>query len=212
MASRHGATARGTGRPRDPDVEARALAAAYALYARRGWAGFTFEEVAREAGAGKSSLYLRWPTKYALLRDSIRLREPFDEVLDSGNLRDDLLALAATIFRLQWSEEGVVALRLLVESRFYEDLREGLQEGTHAHQLTASRAVVRRAIERGELPEGTSVALVTDMIVGSVLTHTLATPWHLRDAVEAQSEQYLRQLVDAVLLGVGHVPLHSGRP
>jgi hypothetical protein len=37
-----------SGRPRDPGLEARVLDAAFSVYARRGWAGFTSEEVARQ--------------------------------------------------------------------------------------------------------------------------------------------------------------------
>ena len=69
-------------------------------------------------------------------------------------------------------------------------------------QLHATRAIVRRAVKRGELPAGASVTLISDMIAGSVLNHTLVTPPHLRDAMEARSEQFFEQLVDVVLAGV----------
>ena len=39
-----------------------------------GWAGFTMEAVARRAGVGKASLYLRWTTKEALLADAVTWR------------------------------------------------------------------------------------------------------------------------------------------
>jgi len=190
------------GRPRDPGVDGRVLDAAFSVYARRGWAGFTLEEVARRASVGKSSLYLRWPTKLALLLDSIRFRERDNVVSDTGNLRHDLLAFARQTFRQLNGEDGAVTLRLVVESRFYDDLRDGLSSAAHVEQLHAVRAIVRRAIERGDLPAGASVTLISDMIAGSVLNHTLVTPPHLRDAMEAKSGQFFEQLVDVVLEGV----------
>jgi AcrR family transcriptional regulator len=198
-----------SGRPRDPGLDARVLDAAFSVYARRGWAGFTIEEVGRQAGVGKSSLYLRWPSKLALLLDSIRVRERENFVSDTGNLRHDLLALARQTFDRLNGEDGAVTLRLIVESRFYDDLREGLSSAAHVEQLHATRAIVRRAIERGDLPAGASVTLISDMIAGSVLNHTLVTPPHLRDAMEARSEQFFEQLVDIVLAGVEVVSLPS---
>ena len=194
-----------SGRPRDPGLEARVLGAAFSVYARRGWAGFTLEEVAHRAAVGKSSLYLRWPTKLALLLDSIRFRERDNVVSDTGNLRHDLLAFARQTFRQLNGEDGAVTLRLVVESRFYDDLRDGLSSAAHVEQLHAVRAIVRRAIERGDLPAGASVTLISDMVAGSVLNHTLVTPPQLRGAMEARSEQFFEQLVDIVLAGVDRV-------
>lgn len=59
------------GRPRDPEVDRRIAQAALDLFADAGWAGFAMETVARRAGVGKASLYLRWSTKEALLTDAV---------------------------------------------------------------------------------------------------------------------------------------------
>jgi AcrR family transcriptional regulator len=189
-----------SGRPRDPGLDARVLDAAFSVYARRGWAGFTSEEVARQAGVGKSSLYLRWPTKLAVLLDSIRLRERDNVVADTGDLRHDLLAFARQTFDRLNGEDGAVTLRLVVESRFYDDLRDGLSSAAHIEQIHAIRAIVRRAIQRGD-----HIADQRHRCAGSVLNHALVTPPHLRGAMEARSEQFFEQLVDVVLAGVDRV-------
>ena len=44
--------------------------AAIALYAEAGWAGFSFEAVARRAGVGKAGLYSRWTGRQELLRQT----------------------------------------------------------------------------------------------------------------------------------------------
>ena len=53
------------GRPADPDIEQRVLAAALTVYGEVGWAGFTLDRVARRAPVGKAALYRRWPSKGA---------------------------------------------------------------------------------------------------------------------------------------------------
>lgn len=63
---------RGRGRPRDPRLESRALRAALEVFSEKGWTGLTLDEVATRAKVGKSSLYLRWPDRQALLAAALR--------------------------------------------------------------------------------------------------------------------------------------------
>lgn len=57
----------GRGRPRDPATEERALRAALEIFGQKGLSGLTIDEVAARSKVGKSSIYLRWPDKEALL-------------------------------------------------------------------------------------------------------------------------------------------------
>ncbi|WP_182111397.1 TetR/AcrR family transcriptional regulator [Actinotalea sp. JY-7876] len=63
---------RGRGRPRDPELEDRALRATLDVFGEKGWAGLTIDEVATRSRAGKSSIYLRWPDKATLLASALR--------------------------------------------------------------------------------------------------------------------------------------------
>ena len=77
------------GRPRDPDVDRRVADAAITLFGEAGWAGFSVEAVAKRASVGKASIYLRWPTKEALLVEALRLRVGIIDEVDTGSLRED---------------------------------------------------------------------------------------------------------------------------
>src|SRR5579871_5264860 len=85
------------GRPRDPDVDRRIAQAALDLFGDAGWAGFAMEAVARRAGVGKASLYLRWSSKEALLVDALSLRMARVTDVDTGTLR---LAHTGAVIRL----------------------------------------------------------------------------------------------------------------
>jgi len=63
---------RPAGRPRAHDLEERALRAALDEFGEKGWAGLSIAGVASRARVGKSSIYLRWPDKAALLADALR--------------------------------------------------------------------------------------------------------------------------------------------
>ena len=71
------------GRPRAPDLEERALAAVLDVFGEKGWTGLTIAEVASRARVGKSSLYLRWPNKTAMLADALRQVQAEPDPLDA---------------------------------------------------------------------------------------------------------------------------------
>ncbi|WP_162795308.1 TetR/AcrR family transcriptional regulator, partial [Nonomuraea lactucae] len=61
--------------------------------AETGYARLTMERVAERAGAGKASLYRRWPTRLELVMDAVYevLPDPASTP-DTGTLRGDVLA------------------------------------------------------------------------------------------------------------------------
>src|SRR3954465_3041476 len=73
MSSSEAAPRRGRGRPRTPGAAKRTLDAALEEYGEHGWSGFTMDGVARRAGVGKSTVYLRWQDKESLLTDAVAM-------------------------------------------------------------------------------------------------------------------------------------------
>jgi AcrR family transcriptional regulator len=63
---------RGRGRPRKEGSDEELLAAARRLLGNRRYGELTVEDIAREAGVAKTSLYRRWPSKAALAADAVR--------------------------------------------------------------------------------------------------------------------------------------------
>jgi AcrR family transcriptional regulator len=189
------------GRPRDPDLEDRVFAAAVAEFGHKGWAGFTIDGVARTAGVGKASVYLRWDSKQRLLFDALSDHSTVDLHVDTGDVRTDLHRLASQLLAVFWVGGGLMWMRMMVEARVHTEFAEHLARMSQPTVL-AARHIVRRAIDRGELPADTSPAVVLDAIMGATMMHVLATPPELREAVQRQGDSYLDELVDLVLAGV----------
>lgn len=189
------------GRPRDPRIEQRILDAALDLYSRLGWLGFNLDAVAKGAGVSKDSLYRRWRSRESLIGDALRARWDWVAEIDTGRVRDDLHALTTRAFETYAGPYGEVALQLRADARrfpevltFAEPYREGM-----VHQ---ARAMVRRAIERGELPSGTRSWLVMDLLIGGIVNHIVFTPARLRDQMLAEADMFVGGMVDVVLKGV----------
>jgi AcrR family transcriptional regulator len=195
------APASGLGRPRDPGVDERVVRAAAAVFGEEGWAGFTVDAVARRAGVGKASIYLRWPNKEALLAGALDSRVGRIEDIDTGAVRDDLIALARQMLALFLGDSGRAVIRLLTDADTVPVVHGHVAEVQRA-QARAARAIVHRGINRGELRAGTSVTLLLDAVVGGCLNHVLSTPPHRRAATAEDADAYAAELVDFVL-GLG---------
>ena len=185
----------GPGRPRDPGLEARVQGAACRVYGRHGWSSFSIEAVAREASVGKASIYARWSSKEDLLIESLAAQVAFDVTVDTGGVRDDLVVLAGSVLNFYQGEYGDAALRLMTESRLNPDLSERFEKFSLEY-MRAARAVVRRAVRRGELGPETPVTELLECLFGGVVMHVLTTKAGAR---RTTATNHLESLVDLLL-------------
>ena len=189
------------GRPRDPEVDRRIAQAALDLFGEAGWAGFAMETVARRAGVGKASLYLRWNSKDALLTDAVTVRMSRVTDFDTGTLRGDLTELAVQMLDLYAGPASRAAMRLSLEgdaipgvARHYQDIRRS--------QVLAARAIVRRGIARGEVALDTPVTLLLDTLTGGAMMHALSTPPHHKASLNRDIKAHAGRLVSFLLRAV----------
>jgi AcrR family transcriptional regulator len=189
------------GRPRDPEVDRRIAQAALDLFADAGWAGFAMEAVARRAGVGKASLYLRWNTKEALLTDAVTWRLARVADVDTGTLRGDLVELATQMLDIYAGDAGRVALRLGLEAAAIPGVAEHYDAMRRA-QTRAARAIVRRGVDRGEVAADTSATLLLDALVGGAMMHALVTPSDRRADLARNTGAYAAELVSFLLRAV----------
>jgi AcrR family transcriptional regulator len=189
------------GRPRDPTLEARVFDAAIALYAEAGWAGFTVDALARRSGVGKAALYSRWPGREALLSQTLEARWLAPARIDTGALRDDLIALAGQVFAARAGDYARVASWMGMDAQAYPAVRGALVPYTEA-TIRQGRAIVRRAIARGEIPASVNPGLLMDLVVGAASNHIATTPERLRGAMMARRDAFVAEMVETVLRGV----------
>ncbi|MEV4348576.1 TetR/AcrR family transcriptional regulator [Actinoplanes sp. NPDC049596] len=189
------------GRPRDPEVDRRIARAALDVFGDAGWAGFAMEVVARRAGVGKASLYLRWSNKEALLADALTEGLPRVSDVDTGTLHGDLVELATQMLDLYSGPGSRAAMRLSLEAGAIPGIAEHYQ-ATRTAQILAARAIVRRGIDRGELPATASVTLLLNTLMGGAMMHALTTPPEKRAALARNTTTHARKLVDFLVHSV----------
>jgi AcrR family transcriptional regulator len=193
---------RGRGRPRTPGAEERILDAALQEYGHHGWSGFTMDGVARRAGVGKSTVYLRWQDKDSLLTDAVATRSGTLGAVDTGSLRGDLDELARNLFRHYHDPGGWASLRILIDSAGAARQLGQFVEAVAEVQVDFMERIVARAAERGELPVDVSATDIAEFVYGSVAMQMLGIRLEGRTLDEADIQERADRLVSILLGGV----------
>jgi AcrR family transcriptional regulator len=190
------------GRPRDPQLESRVFAAALRLYSEAGWSGFSFDAIARRAGVGKAPIYLRWKSKEDLLLAALGARSSGIRIPDSGDLRADLTAYASSLLTSQSSPEGWAFLRIHLEATVIPALHARVSAEVITPHVEGARALLQRALQRGRLPERTSIDLLLDSLYGAIVTRMIVCTPVERAALADHPGCYAGRIVDFVLGGL----------
>ncbi|HEU5039125.1 MAG TPA: TetR/AcrR family transcriptional regulator [Nocardioides sp.] len=193
---------RGRGRPRTPGAEKRITDAALEEYGEHGWSGFTMDGVARRAGVGKSTVYLRWQDKDTLLSDAVGTSSQELGAVDTGSLRGDLHQLAVNLFEYFRSPAGWASLRITIDTAGSPKSLGRFTQAVSDVQVEHVEKLLQRATARGDGPEGISPNAVAECIYGSVMMQTLGLRLNGRELGDDDIEARANELVDIVLDGV----------
>jgi AcrR family transcriptional regulator len=198
-------TASSPGRPRDPELERRALRAARLLYAEQGRRGVTFHQVALRSGVGKPALYRRWESADDLLVDA--LSEITFPVIaaDQGDVAAELAAFAEATMTMLLAPEGAAVIRAMTEFHAQPELFARWMANVDTHVVAGTHAIILRGIARGDLPKSTSAEVVAAAVAGGavveVLTRLQAGRQPDADGIRAFCEQLARFAVAGAKAG-----------
>lgn len=167
------------------------------LLRHRGFDDLTIEEIAARSGVNKTTIYRWWSDKDALLADTLGNADLLDlPVPDTGNLRDDLVALVSGVADLLTDPDTGELAAVVFAATVHRPGLTSIARGFFADRLDRERIVFARAVQRGEIPADTDVAAVADLLMGALWVRGL-----LRG--HPMPADFLDQLVDIVLTGVG---------
>lgn len=171
------------------------------LLAGRGALGFGMEDLAREAGVHKTTVYRRWPSVGALLGEvAADLIGEDVPTPDTGTLAGDLTAVASAIAALIRHPVHGPALTALFTAP--ADLTEVDAEirAFWRRRIDLLAPVVERAVDRGEAPAGTSPGRVFEALGAPLYYRALLTREPVDDAAVRHTVAATLTLVEAAAL------------
>jgi AcrR family transcriptional regulator len=153
-----------------PGLTAAITDAVLAELEERGYARLSMEGVAKRAGTGKSALYRRWPTKQEMALSVLaEVGVPMAEVPDSGTLAADLRASATAL--AAWLTEPPFAHiipDLVAEATRTPALADAMSVAVGEPRRAATRAILDRAVDRGELAADTDMEMAQDIVAALI--------------------------------------------
>ena len=178
------------GRPRDPAVDRAILESARSVLAAKGFTGTSMEEIARQAGVGKDTLYRRWKSKEALVQHLLTvLAAESVPVPAADDPKYALFVFLQDIVRLNTqSDFGAIVAGLVGESARKQDLATAFHEFWSERRSIAA-GLVRRIV--GPATRDKDVERLLDHIVGPIYYRLLLTG----DPID---DEYLWELVAAI--------------
>ena len=170
-------------------------------YSERGWAGLTMDGVAKRAGVGKSTIYLRWSNKEELLAAAVQSMAVDVAPPDTGSLKGDFEVLARSLHEAYSTTVGWGMLRILVDAAGSGQAVDELREVNEQHRNLAY-AILDRAIERGELREGAPRQLAINALYGTLVIYRMMYPWDEIAGIAPEADELVEHLVSFLMCGL----------
>lgn len=178
--------AAGRGRPRDPGVDARVLAAVVTELADVGVSGFSINSVCARARVSKRSVASRWPDRESLILAGMGTLAANLSPPHLGRLVDDLGALAERIADMLTEPRRSVLTRCAAELREHPQYYATFQRDTVDRCMAVVQDVLVDARDRGEVARGLDLSRAAEFFVGAILgTHAFTSPRSVEPASTA---------------------------
>jgi AcrR family transcriptional regulator len=187
------------GRPRSEKAQTAILSAAIALLLDQGLHAMSMDDVAERAGVSKATIYRWWASKELLAMDALATEWAIPtsrRARDTGSLRGDLLAyIRPWIRQLNEKPYGRVIAGLIAQAQTDPDFATLYREHFVQPRSDATRPLLVRAIERGEIAAGTDLELSLDLLYGPIYHRLLHGHAPLND-------HFTQHVIDAVIKAI----------
>ena len=181
-------------RPRTP--EGAVLRATIDLIAEHGVTAVTVDAVAERSGVSRPTIYRRWGSRDSLIHAAYsRLQRALVEP-DTGSVREDLIALLRQLVAYL---NRIRVFPSLMEASARDPQLAALREETERAARSTYERVVRRGIQRGELPADLDVQLFIDLVISPFICQRIVS----QSKIEPSR---IEPVVDAVLAAFSRVP------
>ena len=130
-----------------------------------GYGGTTIDRIAKRAGVAKTTVYRRWGSVSGLVVDMFAQAAGVQiPVADTGSLEGDLRELARSSVALLRNAANRAIIDIVVSEAVHDPSAREALTTFFADRIENAAVIVRRAVERGEVPAGTDAGEVIRLV------------------------------------------------
>tara|TARA_B110000014_G_scaffold260303_1_gene249781 strand:+ start:2014 stop:2619 length:606 start_codon:yes stop_codon:yes gene_type:complete len=182
------------GRPRDMSRDEVIINITLNHLTEYGYSNLSTTKIAKEAKVSKATIYRRWSSKKYLVIDAFKTLEELT-IPNTGTLEEDLRELISQLLFLFTKTNVLPVLQILTgemvnDQELSDELSAWIQQ-----RYYPARAVLEKAIQRGELPKGTNLEIAEMVVVGPLLASVFYSKTKITPA-------FIDQFVEKALRGI----------
>lgn len=181
--------------PADKRVErskAKVMAETYRQLTRAGVGGVSIDEIARNSGVAKTTIYRHWPSRSALVIDACSSLGSKTEAPDTGDVRADLISLLMNLAEQLRSGSWSSVYPSIIDAAERDAEIATMQRALHA----AFMAPIETVIERGKAKGQAGLERSTSSLVASLVGPLFYRRWFSKEKID---ERFVADVVDGTI-------------
>ncbi|CAM3853403.1 TetR/AcrR family transcriptional regulator [Smaragdicoccus niigatensis] len=187
-------------------VEARILDAALVQFEKVGFRKTTIEDIARQAGVDRVTVYRRIGSRDDVVqavvsREVAATLAELDELPAKHDNIDDLIADIFVTIIVKWRNHALVQRMLVLEPERLVTKLTIDGELTFTMSVAATASALRRAVSSGLVPEPTDLETRAELVCRVVHSMILAPYGQLRNADEQHLDAFARKFLVPIVTG-----------
>ncbi len=164
------------GRPRSAEADSAIVEATLDLLDQGGVEAVKIEEVARRAGVARTTVYRRFPSRSDLVLGACEdVVSRYLRVPDTGAVRSDVVELLTTLIHALTRTRARHVIPNLLALRTADPKLEAATRVVWERRRDAMVEVLRRGVQRGELPADADPGLLADLLHGPLYYRLLVS-------------------------------------
>lgn len=182
------------GRPKSAELSQRILDAAIEVLANNGYAEFSFVKVAEQAGSSRPAIYRRWPTKAALITQSLNklMTTNLISPLDSPDIRQNIILILKSANQLLSNDTYRRAMASAMASAHIGTTNQELLAFLRSRRGIVIKQQLELGIAKNQLPKDFDIEFAIDALNGPIFFRSLIMDYSI-------PEDYPCKLVAAIL-------------
>ena len=172
--------------------KAAVLAETYRQLSQNGIGGVSIDDIARNSGVAKTTIYRHWPSRSALLIDACSRIGNAQPAPDTGSFRGDLQVLTAVVADQLQTAAWPSVLPSIIDAAERDPAIAAMQSALHEGNMAPFYAIMERARQRGELPADKRPA----DLIAAALGPLFYRRWFSKEVIDAR---FVAAVVDAAV-------------